>query len=108
MRKRGENQRGGFYGPRRGYKRGEGQGRPQLGPKGIPKRLGHPPERPPKENIQVTVDTVIPLMPTKHELLEKPNWDANYKKEYDIFEKELAKLNEEKVEEHKEFVGRIT
>lgn len=85
------------YGYKKTQKGGQNQGRVNMGAKGIPRRIGPYPERPPRENLQVTVDTVIPPLPGKHELIEKPNWDALYKKDYENFEKELEKLNNEKV-----------
>jgi len=65
--------------------------------KGPPRRLTPPPPRVPKEHIVVTIDTEIPPMPEKHHILPKPNWEANYKKDYDIYRTQINKLKDEKV-----------
>ncbi len=64
---------------------------------GPPRRLLPPPPRVPKENITVTIDSEIPPMPEKHQILPKPNWEGNYKKDYDVYRAQVNKLKEEKV-----------
>lgn len=82
---------------RKGFEYKQNQPRPQLDQKGIPRRIGPYPARPPREDIQVTADTAIPPLPGKAEMLGKPNWEAEYKKEFEKYEEELKKLNNEKV-----------
>ena len=36
-------------------------------------------------------------MPAKHEILAKPNWETNYKKDFEAYNEELKKLKDEKV-----------
>lgn len=72
--------------------------KPHIGPKGVPRRLGPYPPKPQREEIKVTVDTVIPTMPGKAELIGKPNWETDYKKEFDKLGEEIKKLKNEKVE----------
>ena len=76
---------------------GSNQARPEMGPKGIPRRIDPPPQHPPRDNLIITVDTVIPPMPGKQELIEKPYWETSYKKEYEVLKAELEKLSQEKV-----------
>lgn len=65
--------------------------------KGPPRRRTPPPPRAPKENIKVTAETEVPPMPEKHQILNKPNWETQYKAEYDAFENEIRKVKNEKV-----------
>jgi hypothetical protein len=65
--------------------------------KGAPRRRGPLPMRQPKEHIEITADTVIPPMPEKHQILPKPNWEANYEAEYRKIQEELDKLKAERV-----------
>jgi hypothetical protein len=83
--------------PRKNYQRDRNQPRRQYEDKGIPHRFGPYPPRRERENIEVNVDTEIPPMPAKHELLLKPNWEKEYKDEYDRLLEEIRKLKREKV-----------
>ena len=65
--------------------------------KGPPRRRTAPPARQPKENIIVTVDTVIPPMPDRHDLIVKPNWETSYKAEYDNYTKEIDEVKKKMV-----------
>ena len=81
--------------PKQGaYNRPHEEGKERNGP---PRRLLPPPPRTAKEDIVVTLETPIPAMPEKHQLLSKPNWEANFKKDYDVYYDEIRKIREEKV-----------
>lgn len=92
MRKR-TNERG----PRRNFEYKRNQPNPHLGPRGVPRRIEPYPPKPQREDIKVTVDTVIPPIPGKAELVGKPNWETEYKKEFDRLGEEIKKLKNEKV-----------
>lgn len=73
---------------------------------GAPRRRTPPPPRAPKENIQITLETEVPAMPEKHQILGKPNWEGQYKKDFEAYENEIRKLKVEKVtRERREDVG---
>lgn len=70
---------------------------PQEEWKGPPKRRIPAPPRGQREKIVVTVNTEIPPLPAKHEILPKPNWEANYEKEFKGYKAEGNSLKEKKV-----------
>jgi len=92
MQKRREDKR-----PKKNYQHDYNQPRKEYEDKNIPRRLGPYPPRPERENIEVTVDTEIPPMPAKHELLSKPNWDKEYKNDYEKLKEEIESIRNEKV-----------
>jgi len=89
-----------YTGPRKDFG-DKGQRRERMNDKGIPYRKTPPPPRPPKQKIEITLQTEIPPMPQKHEMLNKPNWEKDYKKDYDTFEAEIQKVKNETGALHK-------
>jgi hypothetical protein len=77
--------------PETEYKRGKRMDRTS------PPGRGYLPQRAPKEHIEITLDTVIPPMPDKKEILAKPNWESKYLPEYNKFREENEKLRKERV-----------
>ena len=73
---------------------------------GPPRRQGGLPPRQPKEHIEVTIDTVIPPMPEKFEILAKPNWESKFLPEYNKFREENDKLRKERVHKNSQNIGR--
>jgi hypothetical protein len=78
-------------------KRGQQEDRKNEGLGEAPRRRGPPRQRQPKEHITVTIDTVIPPAPEKHELLAKPNWTSKYQNDYVKLQSELDSLKKERV-----------
>jgi hypothetical protein len=83
-------------GPIRNYEYDRNQPRQRYDDKGIPRRI-KPHLRKEREDIKVTVDTEIPPMPGKSEMLGKPNWELEYKKDYEKLTKNLREISKEKV-----------
>jgi len=73
---------------------GTEEGAERTGP---PRRRTPYPPKQPKENLEIKSDTEVPPMPAKHEILAKPNWETNYKKDFEAYNEELKKLKDEKV-----------
>lgn len=65
---------------------------------GPPRRQGRLPERAPKEHIEVKIDTVVPPMPEKRDILAKPNWDTKFQPEYTKLREDTDKLRKERVQ----------
>ena len=70
--------------------------------KGPPRRRAPPPPRGPRDETVVTINTVIPPMPVKHEILGKPNWEQHYELEFKTLRQEIERLKEEKVLDRKQ------
>jgi len=83
--------------PRKNYQDDYEQPRRQYEDRGIPRRPGPYPPRAERENIQITVDTEIPPMPSKHEQLSKPNWEKEYKNDYEELIEQIRSIKKEKV-----------
>lgn len=63
---------------------------------GPPRRRFPPPPKVPREKITVTLETVVPELPTPEETLSKPDWAKDYKKDYEDLYKQTSEVKAKK------------